>query len=383
MSLTEATDRHARIRDESSWQHRADGTFHKTMPTHRAEGEYRGWRALRGLAPVPHLLDRRHDGPRTTLIYQDVFAGGRCTHLLADLITEADAEPAHVPAVRALINAVCDSWQHSHDRTGRLTPLHATVPALYAARLRPGGRLDRWYGGARPCTVHTPTGSYRIDLPALLTRLRTQLPPGSRWPSMISQGDPTEPNIAGPSLCWLDLEHAGRTTIAGEAANLLAYLLILGGWLIPAYQPGTYARTVRRRAPADRPHLRHLHITGGHITVDAALRAGPGRRAALDALLERLHGDVGRLLTARGYDAGTMSAPMPIPGLAPGPATALAPWLALRILGVIPLAKLSPSDRAICLAQLGRILDPSLDLTDLATTLPWRPDHAAADPSSH
>ncbi|TYB63287.1 hypothetical protein FXF51_24185 [Nonomuraea sp. PA05] len=379
MSPTDATDQHTRIRGERSWQHLADGTFHKTMSTHRAEGEYQGWRALRGLAPVPHLLRRRHNGSRTTLIYEDVFASGRCTHLLADLLTEADADPARIPAIRALIDAVCDSWQESHDRTGRLTPLHATVPALYATRLNPGGRLERWYGRARPCTVHIPTGSYRLDLPALLTRLRTQLPPGSLWPSMISQGDPTEPNIAGgPSLCWLDLEHAGRTTVAGEVANLLAYLLFFGGWLVPAYQPGTYARTVRRRAIAvDRPHVRHLHITGGRIDVDASLCAGPGRRTALDALLERLNGDLGRLLTPPGHDSATMHAP----ARAPGPATVLAPWLALRILGVVPLASLSPSDGAICLAELGRILDPSLSLTDLATTLPSGPDHAQADTS--
>ncbi|MGW0392570.1 hypothetical protein ACWDYJ_17055 [Streptomyces sp. NPDC003042] len=68
--------------------------------------------------------------------------------------------------------------------------------------------------------------------------------PDRRWLAGLTQGDPTEPNIADP-LCWLDFEFAGRNTAVGEAANLLWYLMALGGWLVPDYQPDVYARTLR------------------------------------------------------------------------------------------------------------------------------------------
>ncbi|MFG1709610.1 hypothetical protein ACFLIM_41160 [Nonomuraea sp. M3C6] len=347
-------------RPELGWHHHADGTFRKTMPRPRADTEHRGWQQLRGLLPIPDLLSRRDLGDRSTLIYQDVFARGRCRGLLADVITEADADPSQTPRVRALVDAVCDNWQLAYQRTGQKVPLSACVPALYAGRLRPRGRLDRWYGSTRPLTVATPGRGYSLDLPDLLGRLRTILTPASLWPSAITQGDPTEPNIACDELCWLDFEHAGRNSIAGEAAVMFWYLAGMGGWLVPAYQPATYARTVHRRAATTRPALRHLHIDGDHIEVDAALTAGPGRRAALQTLLVRLDTDLADRLAPPALD----------------PRTALGPWLALRILGVIPLSSLSRADAAICLALLGRALDPAVSLSDLITDASGTP-HAA------
>ena len=74
-----------------------------------------------------------------------------------------------------------------------------------------------------------------------------------RWITAITQGDVTEPNIAEPNItdpaCWLDFEHAGRNVLAGDVANLLWYLLGMGGWLVPAYQPEVYARTLRAPVP--------------------------------------------------------------------------------------------------------------------------------------
>ncbi|MFH9727479.1 hypothetical protein ACH4M4_31570 [Streptomyces sp. NPDC017254] len=72
--------------------------------------------------------------------------------------------------------------------------------------------------------------------------------PDRRRLAGLTPGDPTEPNIADP-LCWLDFEFAGRNTVAGEAANLIWYLLALGGWLVPRYQPDVYARTFRLALP--------------------------------------------------------------------------------------------------------------------------------------
>jgi hypothetical protein len=48
--------------------------------------------------------------------------------------------------------------------------------------------------------------------PASIAGLRSALAADTRWTTAITQGDVTEPNIAGP-LCWLDFEHAGRNTL--------------------------------------------------------------------------------------------------------------------------------------------------------------------------
>lgn len=88
-----------------------------------------------------------------------------------------------------------------------------------------------------------------LNVAASIDSVRHVLGPDRRWPTGVTQGDPTEPNIADP-LCWLDFEFAGRNTIAGEAANLLWYLMALGGWLVPRYQPDVYARTLRLALPS-------------------------------------------------------------------------------------------------------------------------------------
>jgi hypothetical protein len=44
--------------------------------------------------------------------------------------------------------------------------------------------------------------------PAAHTGLRSALAGHTRWTTVITQGDPTEPNIAEP-LCWLDFRTGG------------------------------------------------------------------------------------------------------------------------------------------------------------------------------
>lgn len=335
------------------WTHDPDArTFRKTLPPRLADLEQDGWQRVAHLLPVPHLLERIDDGAKQTLVYEDVFAKGCCRRLLADAITAADTDPSSTSDVTALIDAVCDTWASAAGATGEHTPLGDCVGALYADRLRPGGRLDTWYGDMPSRTVTTHYGTYDLRLPAILGQLRGLLTPDSVWPTAITQGDPTEPNIADP-LCWLDFEHAGRNTLAGEAANLLWYLLGMGGWLVPAYQPTTYMRTLRHRGHgAVPPDITHLQARGGHIEVDFTFRARPGRRAAIDALLTRLRTDLGGLLTPAGTDVDE----------------ALRPWLTVRILGVIPLAAMSSADRAVCLATLAHTLDPNIALDDVTIT---------------
>ncbi|MEU9836998.1 hypothetical protein AB0D67_36140 [Streptosporangium sp. NPDC048047] len=329
-----------------------DGTFRKTMPTDRARREVIGHRTIRDHMPVAALLGSITSSGEHTLIYQDVFATGRCGLLLADLITAADRDPRRVPEVIALIDAVCDGWRSAAARTGGIAPIGACQPGLYIARLAPGGRLDNWYGRLPPFLLDNGAHVAKLDFPGLLIRLRHDFSPGALCMTALTQGDPTEPNIAAP-LCWLDYEHAGRNTLAGEAAVLLWYLLAMGGWLVPRYKPRTHARTTHIRAAAVLPPaMAHLRTYGDRVEVAGTLRAGAGRRAAIDALLRRLSADVGSLIGAPGSD----------------PMAALRPWLTLRIMGVIPLSAMSPADAAVCLAKLSQALDPNISLEHFAAT---------------
>jgi 8-oxo-dGTP pyrophosphatase MutT (NUDIX family) len=329
--------------------HADDGTFHKVFTAAGARQEIEGWKAIARLLPAPRLLDVRDVADGTELVYDDVFATGRCVRLLADTITAADVDSAQVGAVETLVNAMCDSWHASLKVTGTCPPLRATVPALYTARLAPGGRLERWYAGQPPFTVTTATTSRTIHPGMLLAELRNTLHPDSRWLSAITQGDPTEPNIAEP-LCWLDFEHAGLGALAGQIANALWYLLAMGGWLVPAYQPATYARTLTHRGNGPHPpHVNYLRHDGASIEIDYAFTARPGRRAALDALLARLDTDLGTRLQADLVEV-------------------LRPWLILRVLGVIPLTRMTPADQAVCWAAVADITAPDITLTGFTQT---------------
>ncbi|MDQ2874206.1 MAG: NUDIX domain-containing protein, partial [Actinomycetota bacterium] len=184
--------------------------------------------------------------------------------------------------------------------------------------------------------------------PADVSVLRSMLAPGTRHVTALSQGDVTEPNIGEP-LCWLDFEHAGRNALAGDAANLLWYLLGMGGWLVPAYQPATYARTLRYPVPpAAGPAVDRLALHAGRIELDYTWSAGPGRRTALGTLLGRLRGDLGTAI-APGGDV----------------TAALRPFLAARILGVISLGQMSGPHALLCLAKLAETLHPATTLDDL------------------
>lgn len=332
------------------FHHHPDGTFRKRMPADQAWREVQGWQSMRSHHPVAPLLgSTAHPSGEKTVIYEDVFASGRCEHLLADLILDADHDPARASAVTALVDAVCDDWLHACGTTGRQAPIGTCQAGLYAARLAPEGRLDAWYGHISQLIVDDGSRVLKLDMPALLARLREDLAGDTMCATLTSQGDPTEPNIASP-LCWLDYEHAGRNALAGEVAVLLWYLLAMGGWLVPRYKPVTYARTLRGGRPAPTPpSVAHARVHGDLVEVAARLRAGVGRRAAIAALVARLHGDVGQQL-------GPCD-----------PMAALAPWLAVRILGVLPLTAMTDQDRAICLLKLAE-LDAGACLADFSAT---------------
>jgi hypothetical protein len=350
--------------------HALDWTFRKVLPADQARRELAGHQAAAGLLPVPQLLEVRPVPGGSEIVYEDVFASGRCTGLLADWINTADRDPAQVPVVRALVNQVCDSLLAATAATGVISPLQACVPDLHLARLAPGGRLDRWYTlPPHPAWLLGGQWLSSADLvgrtlvaggqemgcgwPVNLPALRSALTGSTRWATAITQGDVTEPNIAQP-LCWLDFEHAGRNALASDTANFLWYLLGMGGWLVPTYQPGVYARTLRTPVPpAAAPVISHLRVTAKRVEIACSWAVGTGRHTALATLLHRLAGDLGTALA---------------PGA--GVTADLRPFLAVRILGVISLRQMSGPHALACLAKLAELAQPGWNLPGWCATTP-------------
>ncbi|MFF3557788.1 hypothetical protein ACFYXL_30780 [Streptomyces tsukubensis] len=336
--------------------------FRKAMDPAKADAEIRGWQAVARVLPVPELLGRTELPDRHLVAYEDVFAGGRCNSLLGDLIATADRDRKALPKVTTLIDAVCDSWLAGISNTGRAEPLEACVPGLYLDRIRPGGRIDTWYLSDRlsvpaprtgtPIPLRSLTGHdfvvntipLQFDLPATVQQARETLTPGSGWTTALTQGDPTEPNIADP-LCWLDFEYAGRNAVAGEIAVLLWYLLGMGGWLVPTYQPDIYARTLPLHLPPiATPRLEHYGYDERHhrLEIRYSWLVGTGRQAAITRLLERVRTD---LAPASGLGSDRLL-------------SQLRHFLTVRILGVVPPCLLSGNDLLLLLAKLAEIQHP-------------------------
>lgn len=327
--------------------------FRKVLTAERAEAEIRGWHAVEGHLPVPALIGRITMADGHAVDFEDVFASGRCQELLGDLVADADTDPTRVPAVRRLVNEICTDWCRAVELTGKVADFAACVPALYSDRLRPGGRLDRWY--------HETQRLAGLDISTLLADLRAELRPDRPWLTALTQGDPTEANIGHPR-CWLDFEHAGRNTIAGEIANLLWYLLALGGWLVPRYQPEVYARTMRRPAlPRRTPVLAHAESSAqqGIERASYTWHLGPGRRAAVEQLLLRIQHDLGEAIN---LDRDR-------------PMRCLGPFLALRILGVLPIGGMERQDAVLLATKLAETRTDDFPLADFCgiTTLCQEP----------
>jgi hypothetical protein len=364
--------------------------FHKSLDRAAADAEVQGWKAAARALPVPRLLGRSRAAGQHVVSYEDVFATRRCSMLLGDVISTADRHPTALPRVTALIDAVCDSLLTAIADSGRTKPLSACVPGLYLDRIRPGGRIDAWCQSGRlavpaprtgqPLPVHALTRHafvvngvpLQLDVPAIIREAREALHPGHTWVTALSQGDPTEPNIADP-LCWLDFQYAGRNTLAGEIAILLWYLLGMGGWLVPTYQPDVYARTLPLHLPPiTTPRLEHVDHDERHrrLEVTYTWTVGAGRQAAIGRLLQRIRADLG-----------------PAAGLSPDRFLAqIRHFLALRILGVIPPSRLTGHDLLLLLAKLAEAHDPEAANETFTRTQPapaTGPDDWTDDDRTH
>ncbi|MGW8364099.1 hypothetical protein ACWGK1_26455 [Streptomyces wedmorensis] len=145
---------------------------------------------------------------------------------MGDAIALADRDPTVLPCLERLVDGVCVDLRVASEETGERVPLAECVPDLYLDRIRPGGRLERWYmrrdlALALPHTDTTLTlreladfaltakgRQLTLNVADIIDSLRHTLAPDRRRLAGLTQGDPTEPNIVDP-LCRLDFEFAG------------------------------------------------------------------------------------------------------------------------------------------------------------------------------
>jgi hypothetical protein len=237
------------------------------------------------------------------------------------------------------------------------------VRKLYWDRAAAGGRLDAYYGetdflvadgivdlaASRLAEYVLVVNGQPLLLgwAATVTWLRDHFSRIDRVWAALTQGDPTDVNIAHP-LAWLDYDTAGQNAVLGEFANFLWYSTALGGWLVPTYNPAAFTDhpATFAHVEANRPRLRQAKInhTARTIPVDYTHRLSAPRRVAAAVYWHQLVRPIADKLWP-GENLGEL----------------LRPYLAMRILGVYNLADLSPTDRLLVLVRLAEAMSPTFD----------------------
>ena len=330
----------------------------KCMPDHdEARAEVLGHRLLRDWYPVPTLHHSVRLPGRTVLVYErlpvDTDRG-----LLLDLLNTPDNGDHSI--LDAYMRRMTSTYLRVFTETAELSPPSTVVGKLYRDRALPGGRLDHYYAHNdillaeaqdRPrLTDLARTGlyvngrHYQLDWDGTLAWLRDAFDT-PLW-SAISQGDPTDVNLAVP-LAWLDYDTAGRNAIAGEIANFSFYTAVFGGWLVPILNPQAFAQhpATFDRLPANTPHV-SAHPHAGTLHIRFTDRLTQARRLTLSRYWELLV----RPLADHYFPGEAL-------------AESLRPHLAMRIIGVFDLARLPLEQRLYLIAKLALCMAPDFSPT--------------------
>ncbi|KWW98646.1 hypothetical protein LI90_273 [Carbonactinospora thermoautotrophica] len=295
---------------------------------------------------------------RLTLL-ERVGASGRDEGLLLDLLNAADDTDPEIaqPAQRTLaeyLRQMTGVYRRVMLATARQTPPAQLVRKLYWDRAAPGGRLDQYYAGrdflVADGLVDVPVSrfheyqltingeAYRLDWDAFRHELRALFARDEPVWSAITQGDPTDVNLAVP-LAWLDLDTGGRNALAGEFANFLWYMAFLGGYLVPRHNPAAFIDhpCTFARIPDNAPELRVLDVDHRRrsMIADLALRPAHARRYAIATYWREVVEPVSAEL-----------------GFTDRIDQMIRPYLAMRIIAVHNLADLEPRDRLVLLLGL-------------------------------
>jgi hypothetical protein len=269
------------------------------------------------------------------------------------------------PALREYLSVLTSTYRTVMLRTSGQVAPSALVGKLYHDRAAPGGRLDDYYACLDFKVAGVPIDELadyalivngrarRLDWRATLAWLREwAADPTPQW-SAITQGDPTDVNLAVP-FAPLDYDSAGRNAVCGEFANFCWYTGFLGGYLVPRTNPEAFKaapetlQLIQDNAPKIHAvtvdeNLRRLTVQLTWIPSGARLAANRFYwRDLVEPVWTRLAGsqDINR---------------------------ALRPYLALRILGVYNIADLEPMDTIALFACLAQCLADDFDTQRLFT----------------
>jgi hypothetical protein len=323
-----------------------------------ARAEVSGHRALSPHYRIP-ALHARLRVPGGYLLLYERLPGGPDSGLFLDLLNATHP----TPELTGYLDDLTTRYRRTILATARRTSPNHLVRKLYWDRAAPGGRLDHYYAAGDltltdgtttiPATdlAHytlTVNGHRRhLDWTATLTHLRTHFSASTPVWAAITQGDPTDVNLAHP-LAWLDFDTGGPNSIAGEFANFLWYTTVLGGWLVPTYNPAAFTDhpAIFTHLPVNTPTLHHAHFDTGTQTIRLAykLLLSPPRRLAAATYWHQLVLPVAARLWPGQNLAGV-----------------LRPYLAMRILAVYNLANLAPPHRLLLLARLVEVLSEDFD----------------------
>lgn len=323
-----------------------------------ARQEIRGHTRLTGHYRVPALHAHLRVPGGYLLAYERLPAGTNRGLLLDLLNTGKPTAELHT-----YLSQLTAAYRDIIFTTVQLADPALIVGKLYGDRAAPGGRLDTYYADTDfpvadglidlpvsrlgTYTLHINGVPHRLDYSAVMDRLRAHF--GTTEPvwAALTQGDPTDVNLAHP-LAWLDYDTAGLNSIAGELANFLWYTSALGGWLVPTYNPAAFADhpATFDHIPANTPAIHRANVDHATrtIRIDYTLRLAASRRTAVTAYWDQLV----RPVADRLWPGSNL-------------ADLLRPYVAMRILGVYNLASLAPHDRLVLLARLAEAMSPSFN----------------------
>jgi hypothetical protein len=330
------------------------------MPNHReAQAEERGWNALRGHYPIPRLYARLRLPGATFLVYER-WGSPTKPKIFLDLINQGD-----IRVITDYLSVLTATYRAAMLSSARPVARSALVGKLYQDRAAPGGRLDDYYAGRTFTVGGIPVGELaeytlvvngrtrRLDWHATLAWLREWArDPAPQW-SAITQGDPTDVNLAVP-FAPFDYDTAGRNAVCGEFANFCWYTGFLGGYLVPQLNPAAFETSPEtfERVPSNAPKVFAVtaDLDARRLTADLVWRPSKARLAANQIYWSDLVAPVWTQLAAD-EDINR----------------ALRPYLALRILGVYNVADLEPMDTLALLVCLTECLSDDFDAHRLFT----------------
>jgi hypothetical protein len=291
---------------------RRKGLVVKLRPSRLGLAECRGYAQIAPHFPVPRLFGFAKFRRRSISVFSKVPAVTRDAGLLADAL-----QLDRTSEVESLVDAHAQRIIDAIRSTGTWAEPTGTVTALYQDRAR--SRLHEWWppSGYVPSIGKSLQGwTWRIgdmQFSVTLTEVFQKLVEWADSPdplfTILSQGDPTEMNLAVP-LVYLDFKYAGRNSLVGEVANFCWAVMGQGSYYAPTYNRTSFHphSHILHAAPANCPIVDYRLDEGRQIIdVHCNHRISPTRRAAALRFLGRVWPHVVAQHAGNGVDPAALS----------------------------------------------------------------------------